>query len=343
MALISVIIPVYNAEKYIENCVESLLSQSFRDWEAILINDGSKDRSGRICDNYAEKDSRIRVVHQKNCGVSATRNCGIRYAQGCYLMFLDADDQLEKNTFLELLPYLEKGIEVISWSLRTDAKPDPEFFTMSEDITLAFPGDEEALQDIRLRTFSGWSKDGKKDQCMHFVVTKLIKRQLIIENGLEFNTLLKHGEDTLFSIQVVENAVSVAAINKFYYIRTLHPGSATVSFCPTIGENNRRYLELLGDHIHHYHPDDELYRVALAKYQLSSFLKHVKLDCLHPAANYSDFSRKQKIKEACTSAVYLPEIKLWHRGYTWKHKLVHLAIRFRLIWLIRIAAKRGSF
>lgn len=341
MALISVIIPVYNAEKYLKSCVASLFAQSFEDWEAILINDGSKDGSGQICDDYAQKDSRIRVIHQQNQGVSTARNCGIQYARGAYVMFLDADDQLDAQAFSELLPYMEKDFDVICWSLKTDDVSSPQYFTMSEDLTLAFPGDTDTLFDMRLRTFSGWSQDGKKDQCMPYVVTKLIKRNLILENRLEFDALLKHGEDTLFSIQVVEKAASVASLNRFFYIQTMHPGSATVSFCPTIGENNQRYLEALRNHIKEYHPNDERYQVALAKFQLSSFLLHVKLDCMHPEASYSDRIRKQKIRDACTSAVYLPEVHFWHRGYKWKHKAVHLAIQFRFIWLIQLAVKRG--
>lgn len=90
--LISIVIPVYNAEKTLERCVDSVLQQSLSDYEAILIDDGSKDRSGAICDQYASTDQRIRVVHQSNCGVSCARNAGIEVAHGTYITFLDSDD-----------------------------------------------------------------------------------------------------------------------------------------------------------------------------------------------------------------------------------------------------------
>ena len=89
---ISVIIPVYNTEKYLHRCIDSVLAQTYQDFELLLIDDGSKDSSGAICDEYAAKDTRVRVFHKENGGVSDTRNYGLDLAQGKYLMFLDSDD-----------------------------------------------------------------------------------------------------------------------------------------------------------------------------------------------------------------------------------------------------------
>lgn len=91
-ALISVIVPVYNVEKYLPECVESIISQTYDNLEVILIDDGSTDRSGKICDEFAEKDSRIVVIHQKNSGVSAARNRGLDLCRGEYISFVDSDD-----------------------------------------------------------------------------------------------------------------------------------------------------------------------------------------------------------------------------------------------------------
>lgn len=94
---ISVIVPVYNGEECISRCVDSIILQSFTDWELILIDDGSVDASCLICDDYARKDTRIKVVHKKNGGVSTARNRGIEEAHGEYVLFVDADDYLEDN------------------------------------------------------------------------------------------------------------------------------------------------------------------------------------------------------------------------------------------------------
>ncbi|MBY0145896.1 glycosyltransferase family 2 protein [Neobacillus niacini] len=99
---ISVVIPVYNVENYLHRCVDSVLKQTFQDFEIILINDGSKDSSGKICDEYAKKDKRIKVIHKKNARVSAARNDGIKMAKGKYVSFIDSDDWIEPAMYQEM-------------------------------------------------------------------------------------------------------------------------------------------------------------------------------------------------------------------------------------------------
>lgn len=102
MPKISIIIPVYNCEKYIEKCIDSVICQSFKDLEIILVDDGSSDRSGEICDEYLKKDERINVIHKMNGGLSSARNAGINIAKGRYIGFVDGDDYIEKDMY-ELL------------------------------------------------------------------------------------------------------------------------------------------------------------------------------------------------------------------------------------------------
>ena len=104
----SVIVPVYNVEKYLKECLDSILSQTFKDFELILVNDGSKDSSPAICDEYAEKDSRVKVIHKENGGQSTARNMGIEKATGEFAVFLDSDDLLSPNTFEILIEKAEK-------------------------------------------------------------------------------------------------------------------------------------------------------------------------------------------------------------------------------------------
>lgn len=99
----SVIVPVYKTEKYLEKCVESVLRQDFQDYELILVDDGSPDRCGRLCDEYQKKDSRIKVLHKENGGLSDARNAGVKQAEGKYLLFLDSDDFWDDSEFLQKL------------------------------------------------------------------------------------------------------------------------------------------------------------------------------------------------------------------------------------------------
>ena len=101
--LVSIIIPVYNVDKYISSCIESVINQTYKNIELILVDDGSSDKSGEIIDNYIEKDSRIKVIHKKNSGVSAARNTGIDVARGDYICFADGDDWLMEDYVEHLL------------------------------------------------------------------------------------------------------------------------------------------------------------------------------------------------------------------------------------------------
>lgn len=110
--LVSIVIPIYNVEKYLNACLESVLKLQ-SDWEAVLVDDGSTDNSGLLCDQWAGRDGRIHVIHQKNGGLSAARNTGIRNARGDYVMFLDSDDFLNPEETDKMLAQLEKAPEVL--------------------------------------------------------------------------------------------------------------------------------------------------------------------------------------------------------------------------------------
>ena len=113
----TIIIPVYNVERYLNECVESVINQTFKDIEVILVDDGSSDSSGNICDSYKSADSRIKVIHKKNGGLSSARNAGIKVACGKYIIFLDSDDYWSCNTMLmELSEYAKNREYLIIWS-----------------------------------------------------------------------------------------------------------------------------------------------------------------------------------------------------------------------------------
>ena len=139
--IISVIVPVYNEEVRISRCIESILNQDIQELELILIDDGSTDSSGRICEKYARKDSRIQVIHQKNSGVGSARNTGITASKGKYIAFVDSDDYLPNNSniYSKAISILEYNqVEVVAWlwqfqdengNLVIDSEKIPSFFS----------------------------------------------------------------------------------------------------------------------------------------------------------------------------------------------------------------------
>ena len=123
MCGISVIIPVYNTEQYLKKCVDSVLGQMFQKFEIILVEDGSPDQAGQICDDYEKQDERIRVIHQKNCGLALSRRNGLGAAKGKYVMFLDSDDWIDRKMLSALYETAERtGADVVCSQLRRVAE-----------------------------------------------------------------------------------------------------------------------------------------------------------------------------------------------------------------------------
>lgn len=116
--LISIIVPVYNVERYLCECINSIINQKVKNWELILVDDGSTDRSNSICDNYAIKDNRIRVIHKQNGGVSSARNIGIEVAKGEWLVFVDADDWIDENFLTLISDNIDSGYQIIHFGYK---------------------------------------------------------------------------------------------------------------------------------------------------------------------------------------------------------------------------------
>ena len=205
---ISVIIPVYNAEKYLQRCVDSVLTQKYKDFELILVNDGSKDGSGTICDLIASKDNCVRVVHQQNAGAGAARNAGLALAQGEYIVFVDSDDVIDTNYF----DYLSNHVEDV-------------VFIDVDDV------DEEGriVGGQFMSKYSSCSKDTLlRNQMTGKLswggVRKCVKRQLLIENDIRYSNH-KIGEEAIYSYLVLRYAKSIGFINTPVYHYMQHGDS----------------------------------------------------------------------------------------------------------------------
>lgn len=207
MPKVSVIVPVYNVEKYLRRCVDSILSQTFTDFELILVNDGSKDDSGKICDEYVQKDSRIVVIHKENGGVSSARNKGIDAAQGECITFVDSDDYISED-FIENIYSSNCDFSICSIQCVGSSTKSLKF-EMNEIIT------KEQIADWILNNSQEFS----------FIATpwaKIYKTDLIKRIGIKFNEKMRYGEDTDFVYRYLGNCNSIKLTNDavYYYFDT---------------------------------------------------------------------------------------------------------------------------
>ncbi len=182
---VSIIVPVYNVEKYLARCIDSVLAQTSSEWELLLINDGSTDNSGKICDRYAKLDPRIRVFNKSNGGVSSARNLGIDNANGSYLTFLDSDDSLEPNTISHLLELVKKytQVDLIDFPVYHYGESPNKDRKVCVDKLQSIDNEDEKTQY--------WYYNPRFESC-----GRLYRRSLL--GALRFNMDLRVGEDTVF-------------------------------------------------------------------------------------------------------------------------------------------------
>lgn len=206
-SLVSVIVPVYNAENYLEVCINSILKQTYQNIELILINDGSTDNSDEICKKYSNIDNRVRYIFQENSGPSKARNKGLELARGDYIQFVDSDDFLEKNC-IEILVKSMKDSDLVIASY-TNVYGNKNKIVVKPPVTgLLTKG--EFLDSFGLIM---------EEQLFHYTWHKLYKRKLL--SNIRFKEAMKIGEDLIFNIQYMENVKSVHLISEVVYNHVL--------------------------------------------------------------------------------------------------------------------------
>ncbi len=217
----SVIVPVYNVEQYLRECVESILSQTFTDFELILVNDGSKDGSPAICDEYAQKDGRVKVIHKENGGLSDARNVGTENANGEYVVYIDSDDYINTNTFLQdIYDKAQEGTDIICYKFQKYFEATESFSPCQFTFPQLLPTDT-LPQRI--------NKIVKNDAFYCSAWSKAIKLSLLKSNNIKFEKGLL-GEDQEWYYHVLLVAESIDGIDKDYLVYRQRANSITSSW-----------------------------------------------------------------------------------------------------------------
>lgn len=204
--MISIIVPVYNAQKYIKRCVESIVNQTYNDWELFLIDDGSKDESGTICDQLAKSDSRIQVFHTENQGASAARNRGLDEAIGEFVTFVDADDWIETNHLQVLIDQALPDVDLCINSFVTDLYYGARPFYYNAIQT------HDNVESIKM-FFT------ELIQHSQFLWNKLFRKKIISDNEIFFDTSVSLGEDNIFILEYLNyiKGLSSSSVCSYHY------------------------------------------------------------------------------------------------------------------------------
>lgn len=215
--LISVIIPVYNVESYLKECLDSVSKQTYGDFEVILINDGSTDSSLQICKQFEEQDKRFKVIDKKNEGVSIARNAGIEKASGEWISFVDSDDKINEDYLSQLFIEVEKGIDLVFQGVKRIDRNSGSLISKTN-----FTREKVNVSEVeKIAVKHEITLNGNP-------VAKLFKRDIIVKNGLRFNEKFTYNEDKLFIMDYIAHSkgdILFSDIINYHYF--IHKGSLT--------------------------------------------------------------------------------------------------------------------
>ena len=330
---VSVIIPIYKVEKYLFRCVNSVLSQTFSDYEIILVDDGSPDNCPKICDELSQKYNSIKVVHRPNGGLASARNAGMKIAEGKYIFFLDSDDWIEPDTLQDQFALAEK--EEVDF-IRT--RPMYANWPNHSDGDVCVFGTEKNMHEGK------YTRDRIEKEILPRVIATnrltmgpivsawggLYRTEFLKKNNLAFYESIKYSEDLIFNVHAVLFADSFYYIDsKYYYNYFYHSSSITKAVHTDIWENDKEVIRRF----------DEDFRIINA-FDFANQLRYNKifyiLDSIGELKKESNIEKRKKQYDIiCHDPVTIATFKNLHGlDISWKLRLVLYLIKFKCTWLL---------
>ena len=314
---VSIVVAVYNAEPYLHRCMESILNQTLHNIEILLINDGSTDNSGQRCDDYAAKDSRVKVFHRTNHGLSATRQFGLEHATGTYVIHADPDDWLD-------LDMLEKMFEI--------AEKEKADMVICDYIN-EYPHSNQRVCQKPSSTDSNEVLIALFDSLHGSCCNKLIKTQTIHQYNISFPEKLNYGEDKVFNIQLLQHPINVAYCSSvaYHYDQYTNPSSFTRSITPEMTFQRVEYIKKMREYQH-----TSLITIGIYSAEFGAALMAIRTKAYSPPEFFSVFKQL-----ASAPILRLPNIPFHMRLIVWtafhiNYRTADMLMAFKLWYRKRI-------
>lgn len=278
----SIIIPAYNAEAYLQRCLDSIFSQEFDDYEVIVVNDGSTDETAALLEGYTSKHQNMQVLTQSNQGMATARNRGLETAKGDYILFVDSDDELMPQALSELAPHLN-GEDIVGFGTRIHNE--------QTGTNIDFQ-----LSTNASKQYSGWeyfNRHRLESTPVHFVCIwqRAYKRTFLEDNSLRFADGLRRAEDDLFTTMVFLHAQRVKTIADCLYIYHVRPGSITRSSDPKLDADSWSVQQTLADT---FIPMTGIDKTVIYRVLASNYINH-----LTTKGNYLTKAEWKQFREVC--------------------------------------------
>lgn len=325
--LISVVIPVYNVEKYLPECLESVINQTYEKLEIILVNDGSTDNSLKICNEYKDKDKRIVVIDSINKGVSNARNLGIENSNGKYIAFIDSDDFIEKDYCTKMLTKLKStNADCVSCGYNRVYSDCKEIILNGKECVLTPKQFLEMILDVQTG--------------MGFCHMKLWKSKIIKDSGIRFNTSIKVAEDAFFCMQLSKEISSIFLLNEPLYNYRLNNQSLVRKY----DENYvNKYLDAMietNKYIKLNYNEDDYITTKFYNYVCYHILLIVVNYCFNPQNKKNTHMKSKELADICNIELFKESIqKSNYEGFSLTRKITLFTIKYKLYFITKIIAQ----
>lgn len=299
--LISVIIPVYNVEKYLDRCMKSVINQTYENLEIILVDDGSTDNSGKMCDEYVYKDKRIKVTHKKNNGLGMARNSGLSIAKGEYVAFVDSDDEVALDMYSKLYYCAEKNKTDICYCGCTDILNDKRY-TGIPPLKLKFQG-REVYEEFVVMLMGSLPENNDSLYTGGSVCSSIYRKSLIVGNNILFYSEKEKyiSEDLIFNIDVCKFAKSITILPESLYYYYKRAGSLTTSYREDRFEKGIVLYNKLKKEA------EEIDILDLAEVRMKNTFLHYLISCVKTEVQFINKNAVKKtynnIKEICNNSI----------------------------------------
>lgn len=342
MDKISVIVPIYKVEPYLRQCLDSVVNQTYRNLEIILIDDGSPDRCGEICDEYARTDERICVIHKENGGLTNAWNDGLKVAKGDWITFVDSDDWLELDYFesifqqmKDVIPdVLQAGGYIENWEQSSVIRK------MLDKPFLFVNG--EGKDYLMAKTFGNENINGTRYRGLNYVWSKLYHTEFIRSSGLKFDPSIRAGLgcDGLFNFYVFGLAKNVQGVTTIGYHYRRTPESGTLRY----GQDRPQAVHYILEKLHAYRKkttDSELVLEAVNAYAMYQIFISMRTYFFHPENPSDDRTIAKEMQEMKRMPYYHCAIYSGRNPFlSPKQSLKKLLLRFPMIWPWKMKIKK---
>lgn len=328
--LISIIVPIYNVEKYLNKCIESIVKQTYENIEIILIDDGSNDNSGIICDEYAKKDNRIIVVHKENGGVSSARNKGLKIAKGEWISFVDADDWIEQifcQTLLNKVTQEQADIALCGYNRITDNQIE-KINANNQEVFLN--SNEYLVKSLNPQTGFG------------FCHMKLIKKEVL--KSISFNERIEVGEDALFNIQLSTYIKKAVFLKQPLYNYRINNQSVVKRYDENYANKYLKSMKIIEEYIWQEYNEENEENIEIKQNYYNFVAYHIMLIivnyCYHPDNKMCNAQRKNMLKEVINNDLFIIGLKKSnYNNISLTRKITLYTLKHKLYWLTAIICK----